>query len=239
MGLVFKYIELGVRCTWASNLCGLKVIATKNKNSKGVNRRAIQKKSPEQYVNIPKFISDPVLTWTTRLFVPASASDVVTAQHELPIVPWGVSNSAVNVYVPFKSVRLRGIRMWCNYRPDISLGMGANTINFSIIERPSVRPIEWSDTATYQKAAFISKKFNKREPLGYYYQSTSGVSNPEIKFQLPKGGLLELDFAYILSDSDAVLNATVVGATTGRVYTNSVNVSFEPVGRSYWYVLTV
>jgi hypothetical protein len=125
--------------------------------------------------------------------------------------------------------------MWCNYRPDV--GIAGNTINLRFVERRSVRPVEFSATASYSSNAYLEKKFSKFETLGWYYDTTVSEQNPEISFQMPKGALLELDFAYILDDSDAVNLVGVVALTASRVYVNKLANNIDVVGRTHQTII--
>jgi hypothetical protein len=183
-------------------------------------------------VGIPQFQSDFVQSWKTRLYVNDSASgDVVSVLQELPIVPFGLSTSTTSISVPFKAVRLKKVEMWCNYRE--SKGIVGNTINLTMVERRSVRPIEISDTATFAKTAHIVKKFSKFDTVGWFYSTTVSETNPELRFALPKGAVLELTFDYVISDGDAVASFGGSGFTASRIYTNSMNTDLDAIGRSY------
>ncbi len=186
---------------------------------------------------IPSFSSDQVQSLKVRYIVSDSfGSDVKAFTVELPQVPYGLSVDASTAYLPFKAVRLAKVEMWCNYRSE--QGMTGNTINFSQVERRTVKPIEHSDTATFVSPAHICKKFNTLEPLGLWYATTSGESNPELRFQLPKGGLLELTFAYVVSDENGPGSSSGSGLTFPRVYTNSLNSDIVCVGKTYFTVLS-
>lgn len=197
-----------------------------------MSRRASHIKSPNDTdkSDIPSFLSDPPLSHTQRYVVADGASDVVSLTMELPILPYGISQSTTKLAVPFKSVRLARVRMWCVYRPSVA--MSGNTINLSIVERPGARPIEWSATASY-KNAVIDKSFNPDEPLGWYYPFGTGVTNPELTFQMPKGAVLDLTFVYILDDTDAMNTLTGAGFTAERLYTNQLSINHSAVGRAY------
>ena len=215
-------------------------MTTKQQRRNGVNRRATKNKSPENDDNrIPPFISDPVLTLVQRYYVPSTyGSESLAFTKELPLVPFGVSDSSSLVLLPFKSCRLRRVKMWCMYRPDKDIA--ANTINLTIEDRRLARPIEWSDTASFSSNAFISKKFSKYDPLGQWYLTSSSESNPEINFQMPKGAVLELTIDYIQADGQSVKTSSGhLGLTYPRVYTNILDASLSPVGKSFGAVLTI
>lgn len=214
-------------------------LVTKN-NRRGVNRRASQNKSPKLFnqTQIPTFQSDAVQTLKCRYYVPSSyGSDVLSFTFELPQYPWGISYSTIGMYIPIKSVRIKKVELWCNYRPE--QGVEGNTINLSAVERRLVRPIEWSDTATFLTPAHIKKKFMKTEPLGQWYSTTVGESNPELQIQMPKGALLEITFDYILDDSDNVATYGTAGLSATKVYTNSLNANLSVVGKSHATVILI
>lgn len=126
--------------------------------------------------------------------------------------------------------------MWCNFRPDGNVE--GNTINLSFVERRTVRPIEWSDTATFLTPAHIKKKFAKTEPLGLWYSTTSGESNPEIRFQMPKGAVLQITFDYILHDSENCGTASGSGLSFPKIYTNKMYTDVSVIGRSLQAVIS-
>ncbi len=212
-------------------------MTTKQRRSNGVNRRATKNKSPESCDNrIPSFQSDQVESLTMRFCVdPSYGSDVKAFTLELPIVPFGVADTATTLLLPFKSVRLKRVKMWCVYRPEKDIS--GNTINLTVVERRLNRPIEWSDTASYSCNAFLSKKFAKFDPMGQWYLTTSGESNPELTFQLPKGGVLELTFDYILADGQNLGTSSGSGLSFPRVYANKLNADILPIGKGNYAVI--
>ena len=121
--------------------------------------------------------------------------------------------------------------MWCMYRESAG-SIAENTINLTILERRSVRPIEYSDTATYERPAHIKKVFSEKETLGWYYITSSGETNPEVKIQFNKGTLIELTFDYIISDESTVPVYTTSGLTADLIYINQFDSDLFPVGRS-------
>jgi len=186
---------------------------------------------------IPTYASDQVESLKVRYYVPSTyAEDVKAFTLELPIYPLGISDSSSQLLLPYKSVRLKKIEMWCNYRPAV--GIEGNTINLMIVERRTVRPIEWSDTATYVSPAHIKKKFSKNEPLGFWYITINGESNPEIRFQMPKGTVLELSFDVILHDGESCGTSSGSSLAYPKVYTNKLNADLEVVGKFYRAVIT-
>jgi len=205
-----------------------------------VKRRATQNKSPLPNLlsqQIPPFSSDSVQSLKVRLIISEDfASDVKNFAVELPQVPYGLSVNATTLYLPFKAVRLSKVEMWCNYRSE--KGMTGNTINLIQIERRTVKPIEFSDTATFLTPAHICKKFDPLEPLGLWYQTTSGETNPELRFQMPKGAILELTYAFIVSDESSPGSSSGSGLSYPKVYTNCLNSDLVCVGKSYSAVLS-
>lgn len=184
-------------------------------------------------VAIPTYQSDVVQSLKVRYYVSEEyGSDVLAFNVELPQVPYANAYASGFATLPFKAVRINKIEMWCNFRP--SGNVAGNTINLSFLERRTVIPLEWSDTATTFCPAHISKKFAKTEPLGLWYSTTSGETNPEIRFQMPKGALLDITFDYVLHDAEAEgVAASAEFTTFPRVYTNRLNANVSPVGKTY------
>jgi hypothetical protein len=195
-----------------------------------VSRRASQNKTPEKRIEIPSFTPDQVQSLTYRYVPVNSASGLTAVTLELPIPPFGSSASTTVINLPFKAIRLARIRLWANFDPDVS--MDDNTISIICKDRRTVRPIEWSDTATYSRPAYLEKHFSKFDPLGLWYITTSGETNPELTFVLPKKSLLELTFSYILADESP--NPTFVGSGLNhpRVYSNSLDANLFVVGKA-------
>lgn len=187
--------------------------------------------------NIPQFQSDQVQSLTFRYILTDAAADVYSHTFELPVYPFGLSTSALSLSCPMKAVRLSKIKLWTVYRNNV--GMSGNTHNVTFVDRRGVRPFELSQTASYEKNACFVKKFNKDEPLGWYYSTTAGESNPEITFQLTKGSVLELTFDYVLDDGDIVITASGSGLTTSRIYSNNLNVNWVCIGKTYQYPFVV
>lgn len=127
--------------------------------------------------------------------------------------------------------------MWCNYRSEKDIA--GNTINLRFVDRRTVRPIEYSDTATPMKPAHISKKFNPLEPLGLWFQTTSGESNPEINFQMPKGALLEITYCWINSDESACGTTSGSSLSYPRVYSNKLHTDIACVGKTFEAVIAM
>lgn len=180
---------------------------------------------------IPSFQSDAVLSQAIRYYVNDSyGSDVLSFAVELPIMPNGVSSATNLILLPYKAVRIRAIEMWCNFRPTGNVT--GNTINLTVVERRTVRPIEWSDTATFLTPAHIKKTFSKTEPLGLWYSTTSGESNPELRFQLPKGAILQITYDVILHDAEGCGSSAESGLSYPKVYTNRLSTDVSVVGKS-------
>lgn len=156
---------------------------------------------------------------------------------ELPIVPFGIAQDSTKLRCPFKSVRLAGFEMWGNYVPGVSIK--ENTISATCNPRRTVRPIEWADTSCYGYTAHISKKFRKDEPLGLWFLTAAGETNPEISFVLPQGALLELTFQYVLSDGEEATEASSSGLTQGKVYTNQLSTDLTALSRVQSKVIVI
>lgn len=215
------------------------ILITRTSRS-GANRRVSQNKSPLFGLvksQIPTFQSDAVLSQQFRYFVSDSyGSDVLAFTVELPQMPNGVSSGDNLILLPYKAVRIKSIEMWCNFRPEGNIT--GNTINLTMIERRTVRPIEWSDTATFLKPAHIKKTFSKLEPLGLWYATTSGESNPEIRFQLPKGAIMQITYDAILHDGESCGTSSGSSLSYPKVYTNQLNANVTVVGKTYQTVIS-
>lgn len=216
------------------------ILSVTIRNRSGAKRRVSQNKSPLTALagaQIPTFTSDPVQSLKVRYYVRESyGSDVLSFAVELPVVPFGISYAENYAILPFKSVRIKKIEMWCNFRP--SGNVEGNTINLNIVERRTVRPIEWSDTATFLTPAHIRKKFAKTEPLGLWYHTTSGETNPEIRFQMPKGAVLEITFDYILHDAESCGVSAGSFSSYPKIYTNTMSSDVAVVGKTYGAVIS-
>lgn len=186
---------------------------------------------------IPNFQSDQVQSLKYRYILSDAAADVVAINFELPIFPWALATSALSLSAPQKSVRLRKIELWTNYRS--SVGITGNTQSVTYLERRGVRPMEIASTATYETPAHYKKSFGPDDLLGWFYHTTAGESNPEITFQMTKGSVLELTFDYVLDDADIVVTASGSGLTSSRIYSNSINVNLNCVGKAYQYPFLV
>lgn len=186
---------------------------------------------------IPRYTPDAVFTSKFRYCVASGSADVISFTLELPIAPFGISDSATTVLLPFKAVRLNSFKVWCNYRSEKDIS--GNTISVTMVERRGVRPIEWTDIATYQQVAYVSKKFSKTEFAGLYYSTINSQENPEIKFQLPKGAVLELNFSWILSDAESLGTSSSSSLAYPKVYTNKLSTDMVTIGRTYEAVLTM
>ena len=114
-----------------------------------------------------------------------------------------------------------------------SVGIEGNTINLTVVERRGVRPIEYSDTASYQSNAYIDKKFSVDDQLGWYYSQSTGETNPEFIFNMPKGAVLELTLSYVMDDNDTVNSVSSGSLTADKVYTNSLVSTVSAVGKTY------
>lgn len=201
-----------------------------------MNRRASHRKSPEIDKDIPSYVADQVISTKYRYY--NNTGSTVSVTKELPICPYGVSYNSNNLILPFKSVRLKKVKMWCLYNP--SVGIADNTINVTLDTRRLVRPIEWSDTASFQSNAFIGKKFSKFDPCGQWYTTAIGETNPEITFQMPKGAVLELTLDYIMSDgANCAVSTGPGGFAFPRIYTNRISTSFDVIGKANLTAITM
>lgn len=183
--------------------------------------------------DINMFEPDQVMNVTYRYVLKDSLADPTELITELPIAPFGVTGVANVINLPFKAVRLKRVRIWCNYRP--ANDMFENTIGLVLKPRTGARPIQWSDTATPAHTAYISKKFPKSDPVGFWYKTQFSETNPELGFILTKGSVLELSLSYILSDEDAGAQFAHTGAVAARVYSNSLNSGFRVLGKDDTY----
>ncbi len=200
--------------------------------------RGQKSSDPISQSKIPTYTPDQVQTIKVRYYVdPSSATDAVNFAIELPQVPNALATSSSILYQLYKAVRLAKVEMWCNYRPGNDID--GNTINLTVVERRTVRPIEYSDTATPVYSAHIKKKFSNVEPLGLWYSTTVGETNPELRFQMGKGSILELTFCVIYHDSEAVPVFGSSGMTFPRIYTNRLNANVSCIGKSYQTVMTI
>jgi len=186
---------------------------------------------------IPNFQSDQVQSLKYRYILSDAANDVVAVTFELPIFPWALATTSSTLSAPQKSVRLRKIELWTNYRS--SVGITGNTQSVTYLERRGVRPMEIAATATFETPAHYKKTFGPDDLLGWYYSTTAGESNPEITFQMTKGSILQLTFDYVLDDADIVVTASGVGLTPTRIYSNSINANLNCVGKAYQYPFLV
>jgi len=183
--------------------------------------------------DINVFEPDQVMNVTYRYVLSDAATDPTELVMELPIPPFGVSGRTDLINIPFKAVRLKKVRIWGNYRPANSALQ--NTISLVFKPRTGSRPIQWSDTATYAHTAYISKKFAKSDPIGFWYATQFGETNPELAFVLTKGSVLELSLSYILADEAAGGQFSYAGAVAARVYTNSLTANFTVLGKDNTY----
>lgn len=199
-------------------------------------RRVSQNKSPLKGAGIPPYVPDKVHSMKIR-YSPNSLS-LSSFTLELPIAPFGIARNTTTLVCPFKAVRLAGFKMWCNYVPGTTIVN--NTISATCAARRTVRPIEWADTASYDHTAYIRKKFSPVEPLGLWYITASGETNPDLTFELPQGGILELDLRFILSDGVAGPESVPGSSlTTGFLYTNQLSTSLLPLSRVDYKVIQI
>lgn len=182
--------------------------------------------------SIPPVIkTDPVQSWISRFGLTSAASDVVSVTWEFPIPPFALATGSLTLVSFLKAIRISKIEIWCDYRAASQAS--ANTINLQVLERRGVRPIEYSSTATPISNAHICAKFAKNSTLGWFYNTTTGESNPEVTVQLPKGAIMDIHFAYVMDDADISVTMASSGLTSNRIYTNTISTSLEVFGRTY------
>jgi len=207
-------------------------MSKKNSKVASRNRAKVASAAIERINSVPPVIqSDPVQNWVSRYGLTDAASDVVSVTWEFPIPPFALATGALTLVSFMKSIRISKIEIWCDYRAASSAG--ANTINLTVVERRGVRPIEWSSTASPIRNAHICAKFGKNSTLGWYYNTTTAESNPEITVTLPKGAIMDIHFSYIMDDSDICLSLASSGLTSSRIYTNTISSSLQVFGRAY------
>lgn len=230
--VTYYFPSRNVQPWWVRLAVGHHYFATNKFNKRGARRRVSQNKSPS--VDINTYEPDQVMSVKYRYVLLETANDPQELVRELPIPPFGVSAPDV-VNIPFKAVRLAKVKIWGNYRPEKS--MIENTISLGVKARAGSRPIQWSDTATYSHTAYISKKFAKTDPIGFWYETQFSVSAPELEFTLTKGGLLELTFDYILTDDQPTGQFASTGVAAHRVITNNLSSVHRVVGKDNSYCL--
>lgn len=187
---------------------------------------------------IPNIVSDPVYSLKQRYYILDSVvNDVESISFELPVPPWAVSVSTTKLLIPFKAVRLAKIEVWSNYRSEKSIT--GNTVSVIVDTRRQTRPIEWSAVATQMQPAHISKKFDKFDPIGLWYITSAGETNPEITIRATKGCVFDLSFDFILDDAEATGSFTTSGLTADRVYTNRIDNYLGVVGKAEVVALTM
>ena len=126
-------------------------------------RPRVKRPKKKDTTDVPPFIPDCVYTLKQRYFVSDSyGGNALSFTFELPQAPFGVAYAADGLILPFKAIRLAKVEIWSNHNPNT--GMTANTISLTCNERRTVRPIEWTDSATYHRAAHICKKFSNSSP---------------------------------------------------------------------------
>ena len=186
---------------------------------------------------IPQFQSDQVQTLKYRYCLAPAASDVEAITFELPVYPFGYSTSSLSLACPMKSVRLRKVEMWTNYRSAVDISGNAHSVTYP--ERRGVRPYELSQQATQVSPAHYSKYFSENDYMGWWFSTTSGEVNPELTIQMTKGSILELTFDYVMDDADIVVTAPSSGLTSNRIYTNTISEKLVAIGKSFhiWWVM--
>lgn len=195
-------------------------------------RNQLANAARERITSVPQTLqTDPVQSWVSRFGVADAASDVVSVTWEFPIPPFALATGSLSLVSFMKSIRIKKIEIFCDYRS--ASNASANTINLQVIERRGVRPVEWSSTASPIRNGHICAKFAKNSPLGWYYNTTTAESNPEVTVQLPKGAIMDIHFAYIMDDADPCANLASSGLTSSRIYTNTISSNLQVFGRSH------
>jgi len=156
---------------------------------------------------------------------------VVSVLFELPIFPYGVSNSTISLLLPFKAVRLASMKLVTSYRQQVDISGNTHSITFP--ERRGVRPNEIASTATFGSPAVYSRHFSQDELLGWWYYRTSSEENPEIRIQMTKGSTLEMTYSFVLDDAETVQSVGAAGLTTNRIYSNTISADLVCIGKSF------
>lgn len=196
---------------------------------RGIKRREERAIIPDR-VRIPGFIPDFVSTGVYRYLVaPGYGSQTLSFTIEMPTPPFGVAHSADSFILPFKSIRISKLELWCDYMTGQDIT--GNTASVTFVDRRQVRPIEYSCVASNNCTGHIKKKFSPFDPLGLWYTTTSGESNPEINFLLTKGTVLQITYNWILSDGANCPSASGSSLTYPRVYSNRLNSNVDVMGK--------
>lgn len=218
-------------------------MSKKNKNNNSnsrVNRPARAGESiPRNKLSIPVLKTDAIQTFTWRLYVNAEVSTPFAFSRELPFWPWGIGVQSNLLAIPFKACALRRLKIWNQYDPAAT-SISGNTINLRFTGIQGVPTVELSDTASQFTMACIDYVPHSSHPLGWFYETSTSADNPVVHFQLLHHSLVEITVAYILSDGSQGSGKyqSASGVSLGQLYTNSLNVSLDVVGRSAEYPIS-
>jgi len=200
------------------------------------NKKALANRN--ESMRIPTYIPDAVFTSTFRYIVgPNVSAQVIAFQLELPIAPFGIASASDSFILPFKSVRISKIRCWQNYQNSTSIS--GNTASITMNDRRLVRPVEYTAIGGHHALGFIKKKFGPNDPLGQYYITGSGESNPELTFQITKGTVLEITYNWIMSDGQGCPTSAGSSLSYPRVYANRLNSDVDVVGKAQSAVISM
>ena len=182
----------------------LLLFLAKMSSAQMIKRKKLSKKkaaAAAESMRIPAFVPDFVETGTWRYIVNSSASQAISFTLELPIAPFGISYKSDGLVLPFKAIRISKVRMWQLYQETNSIS--GNTCSLTFDDRRLVKPIEYSCTGGNFAPGFIKKKFGVDDPIGRWYITGNGESNPEITFQITKGSVIEISYCWVLTDGQA------------------------------------
>ena len=207
---------------------------SQSRYAKMIKRKKLSKKKAAavaESMRIPAFVPDFVQTGTWRYIVNSSAPQVINFTLELPIPPFGISYKSDGLMLLFKAIRIAKIRMWQLYQESDSIS--GNTCSLTFVDRRLVKPIEYSCTGGNFAPGFIKKKFGVDDPIGRWYITGSGETNPEITFQMTKGSVVEISYCWILNDGQMCREVSGSSLTYPRVYSNRLNSDVDVVGKAY------
>lgn len=187
-------------------------------------------------LEIPTYKSDTIQTLTYRYYVDSSVTTPHAFSFELPRYPYGISFVTATpgtVILPMKSVAIRRIRMWNQYDPSAT-SIAGNTISLRFTHSDGVPEYEFSSTASNLAMAFIDFKPKPNSRLGWFYERSTSATNPIAHFVMLHHTILEIKYAYVLSDGGDGGGKTAsisTGTSSYYVYTNNLNTGLLPVGK--------
>lgn len=189
-------------------------------------------------LRIPSFIPDFVESGTYRYIIgPNESAQTTSFTLEMPFPPYGISSAADNLILPFKAIRISKVRIWQLFQESTSIT--GNTASLTFVDRRLVKPIEYSCTGANFAPGFIKKKFDVDDPIGRWYITGSGESNPELTFQLTKGTVIEISYCWILSDGGNCGTTSGASLSYPKVYSNRLHSTIDVVGKSQAAVITM